>query len=100
MGRYTVRQMNIIEATDGRLRSLAACFISHGMDGRDVEIRIIHKHLYPDDTVERDNKDMQKRIGTYITRFNRRMKGRELPYEIRPGELKRTYRLCLTTAAE
>jgi hypothetical protein len=68
----------------------------HGPGERDVEIATIHAHLYPEDTETRNNADMQRRLGTYVTRFNRRMEARGLSWKIVPGEVKRTYRLTLT----
>jgi len=63
-----------------------------GLD-KDVPIAVIHDKLYGN--VERDHKTKQQYIGSIVSKVNRKTDG----YRIRPGEVKRTYRLVTARAA-
>ncbi len=56
----------------------------------DVPIPMIHKAVFGDDP-SLDTRGMQQRIGTPISRLNRRLRAHGLA--VKPGQLKLTYRL-------
>lgn len=65
------------------------------LKGTDVDVFIgeMYAKVYPDDTGNRSVREMQQRISTYITRFNRSHDF----IEIVPGSLKQSY--CIRTKA-
>ena len=56
----------------------------------DVAIADLFHAVYPDRELG-EKRDMQARLGPFITRLNRRLKGEK--QVVRPGHLKGTYRL-------
>ena len=55
-----------------------------------VPVADLHKAVYGETEIE-DVRHMQQRLGSYVTKLNRRLKGHKLA--VKPGDRKYTYAL-------